>query len=106
VDGFPAAHIPRRVRLASMRRRSAGAHPKWKKTKRPGSLRNPGLWNSESGWVRVRRSSLPDGDDPRTRDDRATVRTAARSSTAAGRARTHTSRRGLWRCEGRSGCSR
>ena len=41
--GFPAAHIPRRVRLASMRRRSAGAHPKWKrKTKRPGSFAESG----------------------------------------------------------------
>jgi len=41
--GFPAAHIPRRVRQASMRRRSAGAHPKWKKkTKRPGSLAESG----------------------------------------------------------------
>jgi len=40
--GFPAAHIPRRVRQASMRRRSAGTHPKWKKTKRPGSFAESG----------------------------------------------------------------
>ena len=70
----------------------------------PCGIRASGI-QSATGCV-VRRSSLPDGDDPRIRDGRAPARTAARPSTAAARARTHRSRRGLGRCEGRSGCSR
>ena len=47
----------------------------------------------------VRRDFLPDRGDPRNR--------RARTSTpSTGRARTHRSRRGLGRCEGRCGCSR
>jgi hypothetical protein len=44
-----------------VRRRSAGAHPKWKeKQKSPDPLRNPGLWNSEYG-RRVSQTRLPPG---------------------------------------------
>jgi len=105
--GFPAAHIPRRVRQASMRRRSAGTHPKWKKNKKARILRGVrASGNQRAAGASIRRGSLPDGSDPRTRDARTTARRAARTSAAGRRTRTHASRRGLWRCEGRSGCSR
>ena len=99
-----AGVLPRTSRSAytrvSMRRRSAGAHPKWKKNDRgPDPGRSPGLWNSERGG-RVSRTRRPPGwGQPRTRD--------ARTPAPAGRrARTHGGRRGLGRCERRSGCSR
>ena len=56
--------------------------------------------------VSVRHGCLPDHGDPRTRDGRVPAPSAGRSNTAGRRARTHGSRRGLGRCEGRSGCSR
>ena len=53
-----------------------------------------------------RRGGLPAGSDPRTRDARTPAHPAGRAWPARRRTRTHTSRRGLGRCEGRSGCSR
>ena len=56
--------------------------------------------------VSVRHGCLPDRGGPRTRGDRVPAPSAGRSNTAGRRTRTHGGRRGLGRCEGRSGCSR
>ena len=89
--GSPAAHIPRRVRQASMRRRSAGTHPKWKKKgKGPDPSRSPGLWDSESG-RRVDQTRRPPGrersSDSRCSYDGASGRPHISSGTAHANAR-------------------
>jgi len=104
--GFP----PRTSRVAyALRRCDVGVRGHTRSGRKqkgpaPCGIRASGI-QSAAGCV-VRRSSLPDRGDPRTRDGRAAVRRAARSSTAAGRARTRSRRQGPGRCEGRSGCSR
>ena len=115
----------RRWRLAARGRVSCRAHPAPRtpggfaasecggtpevkgQTKRPGSFAGSGPLEFRVRLRRVvRRGCLPDRGDPRTRNARVPAPRPSRHSPARRRARTHGSRRGLGRCEGRSGCSR
>ena len=98
----PAPRTPR-----ALRRRSAGTHPKWKKNKKARILCGIRASGNQSAARRVvRRGGLPDRDDPRTRDARAMAPSHCHLHTAGQRSRTRAGRRGLGRCEGRSGWSR
>ncbi len=103
----PAAHIPRRDHPEICGVGVQGHTRSEREMKRPGNLCGIRASGNQSAAVAsFRRGGLPERGNPRTRDGQAPAPSADHWTPARRHARTRTGRRGLGRCEWRSGCSR